>query len=73
MLTSEERKLLEIINEKKLVRRSELQKLLEKADGISFCLVNNLIEKGLVSSLSPLGESSFIMTERGTNTLKGEY
>ncbi len=70
MLTNAERKLLGIINEKKLVRRSELKKFIEKFDGISFSVVNSLIERGLVSNLSPLGESSFIMTERGIKALR---
>jgi Mn-dependent DtxR family transcriptional regulator len=72
MLTPEERKLLELINEKKLVRRSELQKLIEKADGTSVSMVNNLLEKGLISNVSPLGETSFIVTNVGLNALKSK-
>jgi len=70
MLTLEERKLLELINEKKLVRRSELQKLIEKIDGISISMVNTLLEKGLISNVSPLGETSFIITNEGIGVLK---
>jgi len=72
MLTKEELTLLQIVSKKKLVRRSELKKMLETIEGVSLSLVDNLIERGFLSNISPLGESSFIITAEGIKALKGE-
>ena len=72
MIAKEETIILQIINEKKLIRKSELEKLIKDVEGVSPAMVNGLIEKGLVSDLSPLGETSFILTQEGIKALREE-
>lgn len=73
-LTEEERKALEIISKRHLITRSELIDLLkQQTNGASLFVVNNLIDKGLVSKISGFtAENSFVITKMGMQFLKHE-
>ncbi|MFQ6056829.1 MAG: hypothetical protein ACE5J3_12705 [Methanosarcinales archaeon] len=65
MITPEEEKILEIISKRKLIRKSELLEALKRDVFIPFYVVNDLVKKGLITTVSPLGEDSFVITDKG--------
>jgi len=68
LLSEEEKKVLDIIGKRHLVRKSELTEILE-SDGTAFKVVENLKERGLVLKISPLGEISYSITKSGLKAL----
>ncbi len=66
-----ERKALDLISKKNLIKKSELAKLLD-ADNIGFMVVERLLEKKLITKISPLGEGMFALTSEGIKVLKSK-
>ncbi len=64
MLTETEQKVLEMLEKKHIVRRSELS-----GNGISFAAAVSLADKGFAQVISPLGETSFTITQKGIRFL----
>jgi hypothetical protein len=69
MITIEEEKILDIISKRQLVKESDLRELLKKPF-IPFSYVHNLIKKKMLVKVSPLGELSYTITEKGLEFLK---
>lgn len=65
MLTEADQKLLEVIAERHIVRKSELKML--SNNGSSF---NVLLDNGLIKTVSPLGETVFVITQKGIRFLR---
>lgn len=61
MLT--EQRLLDIVRERHLVRRSEIIKSFKDPDAMKVAI--SLESKGLIQIISPMGETFFIITEKG--------
>ncbi|MBR9682207.1 MAG: hypothetical protein GOV02_00885 [Candidatus Aenigmarchaeota archaeon] len=72
-ITGEEREILNIISTRGLIRKSELASTLNN-NGLSasFGTVNTLVDKGMVATLSPLGELSYALTRSGMQFLREE-
>lgn len=69
MITVEEEKILDIISKRQLIKESDLKEILKKPF-IPFSYVNNLINKKMLVKISPLGELSYTITEKGLEFLK---
>ena len=69
MLTEEEKRVLEIIAKKHLVRKSELNEIL-KADGTALKVLEDLKSKKFILAISPIGEISYSITKDGLKALK---
>lgn len=74
MLTELEQKILEIVSQRLLVRRSELAALSSKEDGPNGALAaaKSLADKGLLQAVTPLGETSFTITQKGMRFSRGK-
>ena len=70
-ITDEEREILNIISTRGLIRKSELASILNN-NGLNASLgtVNTLVDKGMVATLSPLGELSYALTRTGMQFLR---
>ncbi len=66
MLTEKEERILALIAKKSLIRKTELLKF---EDGSALVVVRNLIDKGLVQPVTPIGETCFAVTKRGAQIL----
>ncbi len=62
MLNELEKKLLEIFAKRHVLRKSELNRIF---DGNGSIVVNSLVEKGLITEISAIGERSFAITRKG--------
>ena len=70
-VSEEERAVLDIINKRGLIRKSELVSILSSTGyNGSFAVVHTLIDKGLVATLTPLGEASYAVTKIGMQFLR---
>ena len=73
MIPNEQMMILQMINKRQLMRRSELMRLSREA-------INSPIEEhleklkdgGYIDILSPLGETSFAITQKGMRVLNGK-
>ncbi len=65
MLTEAEQKLLSLIAEKQLVRKSDIL----NGNSSNIAILRNLIDKGLVQSITPMGENCFALTKKGSRLL----
>ena len=72
-ITDEEREILNMISNRGLIRKSELISVLN-SNGLnaSFAMINTLIDKRLVTPLSPLGEVSYAVTKIGMQFLRDQ-
>lgn len=68
MLNGNERKVLEIINNKLLITRTELRKILEE-DGIEDC-IQFLKDNGFIEIIQPAGETCVAITQKGMRAVR---
>ena len=67
MVKVEEKKVLELIAQKHVIRKSELKRILgNNGEGI----VNSLLEKGFIVELTAIGEKAFAITQKGMKFLE---
>lgn len=69
MLTELEQKVLEAICSRHIMRRGELDFLLEEGDVVA--AAKGLVEKGLLQAVTPIGESCFAITQKGQRFAEG--
>lgn len=70
MLTELEQRVLEAICSRHIMRRSELDFLLEEGDVVA--AAKGLVEKGLLQVVTPIGESCFAITQKGQRFAEGK-
>ena len=72
MLSETEKIVLDIINERSLITKTELLEAIKKPNGVALIAAKNLVNKGLVQILYPMGEASFAITQKGFKYLEGK-
>lgn len=68
MLTEAEQDVLEVISKKHIIRKSELVSF-DGADAVA--AAKGLVEKGLLQTISPIGENCFAITQKGMRFSEG--
>lgn len=68
MLNGKELSILRIINEKMLVRKDELKKLI--GDGSDWnVIISKLVSEGYINNLDSIGSQCFAITQKGTRAI----
>ena len=62
MIAEQERKLLEIFAKRHVLRKSEIKSIFSENGG---AVIHSLLEKGLITKLSPIGEMAYAITQKG--------
>lgn len=74
MLNKTEQMILKIIAKNKLITKTELKAYLHNDGGINSealeSITRNLIQKNLVTAISPVGSTCFVITQKGTKFLE---
>lgn len=69
MVSEDEKKVLDIISKRHLVRKSELVEIL-KSNGTALRTIEDLLNRRLIVSVAPLGENTYAITKDGIKSLK---
>ncbi len=69
MLTEAEQKVLEAVRRRHIIRKSELDSL-SVEDALASA--KGLVNKGLLQTVSPIGESCFAITQKGQRFAEGK-
>lgn len=76
-LSKTEEKILRAVSENQLMTRNELKTLLKKDAGdkdvtvVLDTVVRGLVDKKLVSVITPIGSTCYVITQRGSQLLNG--
>jgi len=65
MIANGELSILKLVSEKNLIKKSEILKLVEQEKGSVERSLEILKDKGFVDIVAPLGETSFVVTQKG--------
>jgi predicted transcriptional regulator len=68
MLNELEKKILEILAKRHLLRKSELKRIFNE-NGVLYA-ITSLVEKGFVCEVLPIGEKSYVITQKGKKYLE---
>lgn len=68
MLTDAETKVLEAVRKRHIVRKSELERIVEDA----LASAKGLVDKGLLQVVAPIGESCYAITQKGQRFAEGK-
>jgi arginine repressor len=68
MLTDAEEKILRTVARSQVISKTELKKLLQKKDMdiVVDSITKRLIDRRLISVISPVGETCFVITRKGS-------
>ncbi len=69
MLTEIEQRVLEAVRGRHIMRRSELSWI---GNGDVVAAAKSLVEKGLLQTVAPIGESCFAITQKGMRFAEGK-
>ena len=69
MLTESEIDVLESLSKRLLARKREIAADMEESDGVEIAL-QSLISMGFVEGLEPIGEKCFVITKKGSVSLR---
>ncbi len=78
-LTKIEEKILKAISDNQLITKNELKTILKKDAGSNDVSVvldsvgKNLIEKKLITIITPIGSTCYVITQKGAQMLNGKY
>lgn len=70
MLTEAEQKVLEAVRRRHIIRRSELDSISIETDAVA--AAKGLVDKGLLQTVSPIGENCYAITQKGQRFAEGK-
>ncbi len=77
MLNQLEKKILKIVADSQLLTKPELIKMLNGSGGGSVSTVEsaarNLVNKKLLTSISPIGSTCYVITQKGIKLLQDDF